>query len=281
MARTTKKPAESSDAPAKVVVVDLKPFIQPVSTLLAACIIAAAILINGSALGSVTPTTTGTTTTTTSQNTGTTASVTQDQIKGLFTSSNIYFGNPDSKVLFVEFSDPSCPYCHIAAGKDPELNAQAGTQFQLVSQGGTYVAPVIEMKKLVDEGKAAYAWVYTTGHGAGELGAQAFYCANEKGKFWEAHDILMSQTGYDKLNNTIKNDKANSGALADLLKPAVDPTFMKSCLESGKYASKISEGNSLAAQFGVSGTPGFFVNNVNFAGAYSYTDMQTTVSQFL
>jgi protein-disulfide isomerase len=43
--------------------------------------------------------------------------VTMDQVKGLFADeNNLVFGDPNSKVLFVEFSDPSCPYCHIAAG---------------------------------------------------------------------------------------------------------------------------------------------------------------------
>ena len=52
------------------------------------------------------------------------------------------FGKKDSKILFVEFSDPSCPFCHVAAGKNPELNKQAGAQFTMEKDGGTYVPPV-------------------------------------------------------------------------------------------------------------------------------------------
>jgi hypothetical protein len=79
--------------------------------------------------------------------------VTQDQVKALFTDKNLAFGDKNSKVLFVEFSDPSCPYCGIAAGKNPNLNKQAGAQFLMAKDGGTYVPPVPEIKKLVDAGK--------------------------------------------------------------------------------------------------------------------------------
>src|SRR3989338_9891018 len=81
--------------------------------------------------------------------------VTLDQIKGLADpKKNIVFGDKNKKLIFVEFSDPSCPYCHIAGGKNPELNKQVDEQsgrkqFTVVADGGTYVAPVPEMKKLV------------------------------------------------------------------------------------------------------------------------------------
>src|SRR5258706_3503760 len=66
--------------------------------------------------------------------------VTQDQLNGLFGGKNITFGNKDSKLVFVEFSDPSCPWCHVAAGKDPEVTTQMGKK--LSTDGGGYVGPV-------------------------------------------------------------------------------------------------------------------------------------------
>ena len=206
--------------------------------------------------------------------------VSPDQIKGLFDKDVIKFGNKDSKVLFVEASDPSCPYCHIAAGLNPELNTQVGPQFKLVSDGGTYIAPVIEMKKLVDSGKASFVWLYFNGHGNGEMGTKAMYCAYEKGKFWEVHDLLMTSKGYDLLNNTVKNDKAQSGVLADFLKSA-NVDGLKSCLESTKYDDRLASDMALGRELGVSGTPGFFVNENNFAGAYSYKDMESVVKHAL
>ena len=210
-------------------------------------------------------------------NPGAPSAVTQDQIKALFTDKNITFGKKDSKVLFVEFSDPSCPFCQLVAGKNGALNTKMGPQFTMVKDGGTYIAPVPEMKKMVDSGKAGFAWFYANGHGNGEMGAKSLYCAKEKGKFWEAHDLLMTEAGYNLLNNDIKNDKARSGDLANFLKSAVNTNDMKSCLDSGKYDSRLAEDMALAQQYGFKGTPDFFVNTTNFPGAVSFKDMQSAV----
>lgn len=208
-------------------------------------------------------------------------SVTLDTIKSVYQKAVVKFGDTNRKILFVEVADPSCPYCHVAAGKDGELNKQVGDRFTLVADGGTYVAPVPEMKKLVDSGKAALAWIYTPGHGNGEMGTKALYCAFEKGKFWEVHDRLMTNEGYNVLNNTVKNDKAKSGELADFLKDVFDAGQMKTCLDSGKYDTRLSEDIKLATSIGVSGTPGFFINATNFAGAYSWKDMEPVANAAL
>lgn len=203
--------------------------------------------------------------------------VSADQIKKLFGKDYISFGDSNKKVLFVEFSDPSCPYCHLAAGKNPELNEQAGAQFKLASQGGAYVPPVEEMRKLVDEGTASYSFIYRNGHGNGELATQAMYCAHEKGNFWEVHDLLMSSAGYTLINDTVKNDKTSIPVLVEFLGTAMDGEFLTQCLESDKYAERLTRDTDIGNQFGVGGTPGFFVNTKHFPGAYSYTDMKSEV----
>jgi len=208
--------------------------------------------------------------------------ITADQIKKLFSGNTIRFGDANRKVVFVEFSDPSCPYCHIAGGENLDLNQSAGGQFQVKSQGGSYVPPVPEMRKLVDQGKASFVWIYSPGHGNGEMGTMALYCAQEKGKFWAVHDLLMNKVGYDMLNTTVKNDTSKSKELADFLKSAMNPTDMKNCLDSGKYKDQLTTDTTLGkTEFGVQGTPGFFVNTQRFNGAYSYTDMESAVKAAL
>lgn len=207
--------------------------------------------------------------------------VTLDTIKGLFGKDLIKFGDDSRKVLFVEVTDPSCPYCHAAAGLDPELNAQMGAQFKFVSQGGSYIPAVPEMRKLVDAGKASIVLMYSPGHGNGEMGMKALYCANEKGKFWAAHDLLMNQAGYDLLNNTVKNDKTQSGTVANFLKGAIDPAFLKGCLDSGKYDARLAADEQVATTLGYQGTPDFFVNATNFGGAVSYSEMKSVVDTAL
>lgn len=271
-----------------VITINLQHYITPISIILSAIIIASSLLIGlnnvASALKggtSTTTTATGTGTTGTAAPTAGAVTVSKDQIASLFKDENLSFGDSNRKVLFAEFSDPSCPYCHIAGGKNPELNKSAGSSFTLVQDGGTYVAPVEEMRKLVESGQASYVWKYTNGHGNGELAAKALYCADEKGEFWDVHALLYGKEGYDIINNVVKNDKANAGRMAEFLASAVDKSFMQSCLESGRYDSKLSEDQSMGATLGVSGTPGFFVNETNFAGAYSFTDMKSVVDAAL
>src|SRR3989344_8749877 len=47
--------------------------------------------------------------------------ITMDQIKGVFSKNVIKIGDENRKLLIVEVADPSCPWCHVAGGKDKEL----------------------------------------------------------------------------------------------------------------------------------------------------------------
>ncbi len=250
----------------------------PAAILLGSFVISIAILMHGGVIKVGTPTTQPQVAQASPQPAAPqTPKVTQDTIKALFNDKNITFGDKNSKNLMVEVADPSCPFCHVAAGHNPSLNKQMGTQFTVVADGGTYIPPVPEMKKLVDSGKAALVYIYTPGHGNGEMGTKALYCANEKGKFWPAHDKLMSPEGYDLLNTQVKNDKSKSQEVASFLSDVVNSTDLKTCLDSGKYDAKLTEDVATARSLGVSGTPGFFINTTNFSGAYSWKDMQSSV----
>ena len=54
-----------------------------------------------------------------------------DDVKSAFNNAAIKFGDDSRKVIFLEISDPSCPYCNIAAGYNSELNSQAGSNFKI------------------------------------------------------------------------------------------------------------------------------------------------------
>ena len=198
-------------------------------------------------------------------------------IKNLFNNKDIIkFGDISRKNIIVEIADPSCPYCHVAAGLNSELNKQMGDQFVLVSDGGTYVAPVPEMRKLLDQGQAAFAYIYFPGHGNGEMAMKALYCANEQGKFWNAHDLLMTNTGYNLINNDVKNDKANAGKLVDYLAGVLDSQALSSCLQSGKYDSFLANDQKIASPIIMEGTPTFYVNAQGF-NANNWNDMKSAV----
>jgi protein-disulfide isomerase len=206
-------------------------------------------------------------------------------IKGVFDKNVVKFGDKNRKLLVVEVTDPSCPYCHVANGDDPELAAQIGSQFKYASQGGSYQPPLTEIRKLVDAGKASYAFVFFPGHTSGELAAKALYCAFDQGKFWQAHDLLYNNKGYDLLNNTVHNDKANSGILADYLKGVLDATALKACLDSGKYDSRLTDEQNLSQSSLMDpqggGTPTFILNTTRFNGAYGWADMKAAAEAAL
>lgn len=209
------------------------------------------------------------------------APVDLEKVKALFKKGNIVLGDAGkAKALIVEFSDPSCPFCNVAAGADQTIAESMdpeGKRFVWKSNGGAYEPPVPEIKKLVDEGKAAFVQLYANGHGAGEIAAQALYCAHEEGKFWEAHDLLYTKAGYDLINTEVKNDKAQAGKMAEFLASVTDSAKMSSCLSEAKYAKKLSEDMVSAQELGFSGTPMFIVNTQKFPGAYSFADMRTAV----
>ncbi len=209
--------------------------------------------------------------------------VSLDKIKEVFGKNVIKFGDAKRKVLFVEIADPSCPYCQVAAGKNSELNKEIDPtgRFKLVSDGGTYLAPVPEMKKLVDQGKASYALIYSPGHGNGEMGMKALYCGLELGKYWEVNDKIMTNAGYTLMNEKVQNDKTKAGDVANFLKGAVDVDKMKTCLEDSKWDARLADDMKLATEIGAQGTPNFYINTTNFAGAYDYKDMESVVTAAL
>jgi len=204
-----------------------------------------------------------------------------DDVKKLFTKGFIHFGDASKKLLFVEVSDPSCPFCHIAGGLNPQLAAQVGERFKYQSDGGSYIPPLPEIKKLVDQGKASFAFLYSNGHGNGILAAQALYCAYEKGKFWEVHDKLMTNEGYNLLNQQVTNDKTKIPDLVNFLANEIDSNFLTECLKSGKYENSLARDQQLSPSLGFQGTPHFLINTQMFQGAYSFSDMKPVVNKYL
>lgn len=256
----------------------------PLSIIMSGLLISLSLFISGlnikNSLKNITTSSTANTVATVSPTAAPTIKLNNEVLKGLFDSNKyITFGNSSAKNLIVEFTDPSCPFCHLAGGKDPELNKQVGNQFVLPIDGGNYDPPTEEIRNLVNQGQASFAFIYTTGHQNGKLGMQALYCAYDQGKFWEAHDLLMSYNGYNLMNNDIKNDVANSSKLADFLSSATNKSAMLDCLKNTKYESRITQEDQLGQSFGVQGTPGFFINTTVFSGAVSFKDMQSAINK--
>ncbi len=88
-----------------------------------------------------------------------------------------------------------------------------------------------------------------------ELAAQAAECANDQGRFWDYHDVLYAnQEGKNRGAFARENLKRFAEALA------LDGTAFDSCLDTGKYASKVTDDTDEARQQGVNETPTILVN---------------------
>ncbi len=195
----------------------------------------------------------------------------------------IAFGDGTEDVIFVEVSDPSCPYCSIASGQNPELNKRVGEQFTIEQDGGSYIPPVPEMKKLAQEGKAGFIYIFQNGAGGGTKAAEAMYCAHNEGKFWEAHNLIMSPEGYAMLKGEgVENFQGvTNEQLASLLSPILKESEILDCLNDGRYTDLIQRDMETARSIGAGGTPAFFINETVFAGAYSFEDMRPLIEQAL
>lgn len=150
-------------------------------------------------------------------------------------------GDPNAPVKVVEFADFQCPAC------------------------GSYwssLEPSI-IEQYVETGKVFYTYSpfsflgdrSTNKWDESKKTAEAAYCANDQGKFWQFRDYVYA-------NQSGENQGAFSRArlLAFAEKLALDMTTFEECLDSGQYAQAVADANAFAEEVGVTFTPSFTVN---------------------
>jgi protein-disulfide isomerase len=87
------------------------------------------------------------------------------------------------------------------------------------------------------------------------LAAQAAECASDQGRLWDFHDTLFAnQRGRDQGAFSSENLKRFAEALE------LETAAFDSCLDSGKYASKVREDTEAGRQLGVTSVPTILVN---------------------
>jgi len=167
--------------------------------------------------------------------------------------SDIKIGPADAKVRITEFSDFQCPYCK-------KLHEDVISKM---------------LKDYGDKVLFVYKHLPLAIHPQAENAALASECANEQGKFNNYMDKLFaSQTEWGKTTGTqsFKNYAAQSG---------LNQAQFNSCLDSKKYQSKIDENKKEAGNFGITGTPSFFINDTFENGAVPYDDVKKIIDQEL
>ncbi len=94
-----------------------------------------------------------------------------------------------------------------------------------------------------------------------ELATQAAECANDQGRFWEYHDTLYANQVSRHNVGVFSQD--NLERFAEAL--ALDTTAFDFCLDSGKYAARVTDDTNAALQMGVESTPTILVNGQKVA----------------
>jgi len=153
-------------------------------------------------------------------------------INPVTTDEHIY-GNPEAKIMIVEYSDTECPYCKNFHGT---------------------------MHNIVEQSDGEVAWVYRH-YPIAELHPKAFHeaeateCAWEQGgnnTFWKYTDQVFLRT---ESNN--KLDIAELPKIAEDL--GLNMTTFNTCLANGKFAEKIQAYMIDGENAGVQGTPTSFI----------------------
>ena len=157
-------------------------------------------------------------------------------------------GPKDALITIIEVSEFQCPYCKKASN----------TMEQVFN---TYPGKI----------KHVFKHMPLDFHQKAQKAAEASECAREQGKFWEMHDMLFE----NQKNLEISDLKEYAKDLN------LDAKKFNSCLDSGKYVDKIKAQTKEAQDFGVSGTPGFFINDHFLGGAYPIEEFTKIIDGIL
>lgn len=141
-------------------------------------------------------------------------------------------GNPNAAVVMVEYSDTDCPYCQ---SFQPTLR-------RMVEEYGK-------------DGKVAWVYRHFAFHPNAPKEAEATECAAELGgneKFWQYLDLLFSKKDFN-VQPYKGLDPSQLPILAESI--GLNKTAFTTCLNSGKYATKIAQQYDEAVKSGAQGTP--------------------------
>jgi len=161
-------------------------------------------------------------------------------------------GDPNAPIKIVEYSDFQCPAC---------LAYQRLTGSALV-------------KEYIETGKAYFVY-RSMGQWIGPESvdaAEAAYCAGDQGKFWDYHDILFANQGAE--NSGAFNQKR---LLAFAESINLNMNEFNSCLKSDKFMDDINQDRADGDRLGVTGTPGFLINDEALSTGYSIESFRQVI----
>jgi protein-disulfide isomerase len=163
-------------------------------------------------------------------------------------------GPMDAQVVIVEFTDFECPFCAKAHETVLSLLNKYKTQVRLVSRD----YPLSNL------------------HANAVPAASAARCAGDQGAYWEYYDTLFARASKEQ-GSALCRDKLIQ--YASELK--LDSRTFENCLESGKHLEEINSDFVAGQQYGVTGTPTFFINGRMVVGAKPLSEFISIVDEEL
>lgn len=158
-----------------------------------------------------------------------------------------FHGPSDAKVTIVAYEDFQCGFCKGLAGNLKQLSERYPKDVRV---GFRHFA----MNKDCNDANIAKSM-----HPDACRAAIASECANQQGQFWQYHDLLFK--------NQRNLSPADLTAYASELN--LDSAAFGACQRSPETLAKIKADSVTGGSLGVSGTPTFFMNGRQFAGAQS------------
>lgn len=162
-------------------------------------------------------------------------------------------GDPNAKVVIVEFGDFGCSACAAFA---------RGTM------------PLIK-REWIDTGRARVQFVSFDLLRTGRLAARAAECAAEQDAFWPMHDLIYERHK-DWLGRGGQDDKFTEWAVEEL---GLNARQFVTCWDEDPSKEAIDQNTKLARSLGVRGTPTFLVNGKVVVGALPYEDFAAILEQ--
>jgi protein-disulfide isomerase len=188
-------------------------------------------------------------------------------------------GDSKAKVALILYEDFQCPFCGVINGSEAHSSL-----VQSLKQRDPSWAPFMpEVKNnYINNGKVKLVYRDWAFLGPESMkSAEAGWCANDQGKFWEYHDYLYNHQNGENQGAFVD---ANLKSFAKTL--ALNATEFDTCLDGGKYAQVVADSRTEGTTAGVSGTPkGFILKNgkivATIEGAESWTTVKTKIDSAL
>lgn len=168
-------------------------------------------------------------------------------------------GSPDAPVTIVEFSDFECPYCR-------------------------RVNPTIdELLESRSDVNLVYLHFPLGNHPWARPAAIASICAanQDHDAFWTLHDAYFADQSSFSTSNVMDRSR---NVLADT---GIDMSLWETCAadeSSDAHSAAVAEltaSMQIAREFGVTGTPAFFVNGIAMSGAKPLAEFEETIERAL